>query len=89
MRLFDIAGRITETATRVCIAFATVCPEAKLRRGVAHSFQFAGPQRTGPEPPDTTRLDNPDASVSDLKSQLQSKRQAMSSAQRDTQPSIR
>ena len=43
MRLLKIAARITETATRVRIAFAAACPEAELFRGVAHSLQLAGP----------------------------------------------
>ncbi len=42
-RLLKIAGRITETATRVRIALATACPEAALFRGIARSFQPAGP----------------------------------------------
>ncbi len=43
MRLLKIAARITETATRVRIAFAAACPEADLFRGIALSFQPAGP----------------------------------------------
>jgi hypothetical protein len=43
MRLIKIAARITETATRVRIAFAAACPEAVLFRGIALSFQPAGP----------------------------------------------
>ena len=43
MRLLKIAARITETATRVRIAFASACPEAELFRGVARSLQLAGP----------------------------------------------
>jgi len=43
LRLLKIAGRIIETATRVRIAFAGACPEAELFRGVARSFQLAGP----------------------------------------------
>jgi Transposase DDE domain group 1 len=43
MRLLKIAGRITETATRVRIAFAAACPDAALFRGIAVSFQPAGP----------------------------------------------
>jgi hypothetical protein len=43
MRLLKIAARITETATRVRIAFAAACPEAELFRGVAHCLQLAGP----------------------------------------------
>jgi hypothetical protein len=43
MRLLKIAARIIETATRVRIAFAAVCPEAELFRGIALSLQPAGP----------------------------------------------
>jgi Transposase DDE domain group 1 len=43
MRLLKMAARITETATRVRIAFAAACPEAALVRGIALSFQPAGP----------------------------------------------
>ncbi|MDU0960580.1 MAG: IS1380 family transposase [Bradyrhizobium sp.] len=43
MRLLKIAARITETATRVRIAFAAACPEAALFRGVALGFQPTGP----------------------------------------------
>jgi Transposase DDE domain group 1 len=43
LRLLKIAGRITETATRVRIAFAAACPEAELFRGVARSLLIAGP----------------------------------------------
>ena len=43
MRLVKIAARITETATRVRIAFAAGCPEALLFRGIARSLQPAGP----------------------------------------------
>ena len=43
MRLIKIAARITETATRVRMAFAAACPEAALFRGVARGLQFAGP----------------------------------------------
>ncbi len=43
MRLLKIAARITETATRVRVAFAAACPEAELFRGVARSLQPAGP----------------------------------------------
>jgi len=42
-RLLKIAARITETATRVRIAFAACCPEADLFRGLAASLQPAGP----------------------------------------------
>jgi len=43
LHLLKIAGRITETATRVRIAFANTCPEAELFRGVARSLQLPGP----------------------------------------------
>jgi len=43
MRLLKIAARITETATRVRIAFAAACPEAALFRGIARGFQPTGP----------------------------------------------
>jgi hypothetical protein len=43
LRLLKLAGRITETATRVRIALASPCPEAELFRGVARSLQLAGP----------------------------------------------
>jgi hypothetical protein len=43
MRLIKIAARITETATRVRIAFAAACPEADLFSGLVRSFQPAGP----------------------------------------------
>jgi len=34
---------ITETATRVRIAFAAACPDGELFRGIARSLQPAGP----------------------------------------------
>src|SRR5271157_4052585 len=43
MRLLKIAARITETATRVRIAFAAGCPQAELFGSIARSFQPAGP----------------------------------------------
>jgi hypothetical protein len=43
MSLIKIAARITETASRVRIAFATGCPVAELFTGIAHSLQPAGP----------------------------------------------
>ena len=42
-RLLKIAARITETASRVRIAFAAACPEADLFRNIARSLQPAGP----------------------------------------------
>ena len=43
LRLIKIAARITETATRVRIAFAAACPNAELFAGLARSLQPAGP----------------------------------------------
>lgn len=43
LRLLKVAGRITETATRVRIAFAGACPEDELFRGAARSRRLAGP----------------------------------------------
>ena len=42
-RRFKIAARITETATRVRVAFATVFPDAALFRGIAGCLRPAGP----------------------------------------------
>jgi len=41
--LIKIAARITETATRVRIAFAAACPDADLFRGIALGFQPNAP----------------------------------------------
>ena len=43
LRLLKVAGRISETATRVRIAFAAASPEAELFTGVARSLQLAWP----------------------------------------------
>jgi hypothetical protein len=43
LHLIKIAARITETATRVRIAFAATCPEAELFSGLVRSFLPAGP----------------------------------------------
>jgi hypothetical protein len=43
MRLIKIAARISETATRVRVAFAAACPEADLFSSLVRSFQPAGP----------------------------------------------
>ena len=43
MCLIKIAARITETTTRVRIAFAAARPEAELFSGLARSLQLAGP----------------------------------------------
>jgi hypothetical protein len=42
-RLLKIAARITETTSRVRIAFAAACPEADLFRSIARCLQPAGP----------------------------------------------
>jgi hypothetical protein len=42
-RLLKLAARITETASRVRIAFAAACPEAELFRSIACSLQPAAP----------------------------------------------
>ena len=42
-RLLKIAARITETAMRVRVAFATSFPDAALFRGIAGCLQPAGP----------------------------------------------
>lgn len=41
--LLKIAARVTETATRVRLAFAAACPEADLITGLARALQPAGP----------------------------------------------
>ena len=43
LRLLKTAGRITEIATPVRLAFAAACPEAELFRGLARSLQLAEP----------------------------------------------
>ena len=43
MRLLKIAARITETASRVRIAFAAACPEAALFASLARYLQPAAP----------------------------------------------
>jgi hypothetical protein len=43
MHLIKIAARISETATRVRIAFAAACPQADLFAGLVRSFHCAGP----------------------------------------------
>jgi len=43
MHLIKIAARISETATRVRIAFAVACPQADLFAGLVRSFHCAGP----------------------------------------------
>ena len=43
LRLLKIAARITETKSRIRVAFATTCPDAELFRGLATSLQRGGP----------------------------------------------
>ena len=43
LRLLKIAARITETKSRIRVAFATACPDAELFRGLATSLQRGGP----------------------------------------------
>jgi hypothetical protein len=43
LRLLKIAARITETATRVRIAFAAACPNAELFQAIALALHPAGP----------------------------------------------
>ena len=43
LRLLKIAARITETKSRIRVAFATACPDAELFRGLAISLQRGGP----------------------------------------------
>jgi len=43
MRLIKIGARISETITRVRIAFTAACPEADLFAGLVHGFLPAGP----------------------------------------------
>ena len=43
MRLIKIAARITETASRVRVAFAAAHPEAELFASLARHIQPAGP----------------------------------------------
>jgi hypothetical protein len=43
LRLIKVAARVTETASRVRIAFASCCPEAELFRGIARWFHSAAP----------------------------------------------
>ena len=58
MRLIKIAARVTETATRVRIAFASACPEAALFRAIATSVQLVGRDTRG-QCPELTRSRQP------------------------------
>ena len=57
-RLLKIAARITETATRVRIAFAAACPEADLFRSIARSCNPQDRYHRGacPEQPNPSNL---------------------------------
>jgi hypothetical protein len=50
LRLIKIGACITETTTRVRIAFTAACPEAALFAGLVRSCLPAGPWRRGPVP---------------------------------------
>jgi hypothetical protein len=43
LRLLKIAGRITEMASRIGVAFASCCPEAELFSLIAFRLQHSGP----------------------------------------------
>ena len=43
LRLLKIAARISETTTRVRLAFAAGCPDAVLFRGLANALYLPGP----------------------------------------------
>ena len=43
LHLLKIAARVTETASRVRLAFAAACPHTGLFRGLATALQPAGP----------------------------------------------
>lgn len=42
-RLLKIGACIVETASRICLALASACPQAKLFRSLAGALQPAGP----------------------------------------------
>ena len=66
MRLVKIAARITETATRVRVAFAAACPDHALFRHIATSPLASSPPdrnttgapRTHPTPPTSNAVMN-------------------------------
>jgi len=43
LRLLKLGARVTETVSRIRLAFAAACPEASLFRGIAITLQPAGP----------------------------------------------
>jgi hypothetical protein len=43
LRLLKLGARVIKTASRVRLAFASACPEAKLFRSIAITLQPAGP----------------------------------------------
>ncbi|WP_204325106.1 transposase, partial [Stenotrophomonas maltophilia] len=43
LRLLKLGARVTETASRIRLAFAAACPEASLVRAIAVTLQPAGP----------------------------------------------
>ena len=60
LRLLKLAARITETATRARIAFATTCPEAALFRSLANALCYQPPWFLGqaPSSPRTSATSN-------------------------------
>ena len=70
MRLVKIGARISETFSRVRIAFAAACPEAELFRGLVRSFFPPAPDPRGhcppnPRPSTPTRYQKPDFHTDD------------------------
>lgn len=43
LRLLKLGARVTEAASRIRLAFAAACPEARLFRSIAATLQPAGP----------------------------------------------
>jgi hypothetical protein len=43
LRLLKVAARVTETASRIRIAFASACPDASIFRSIALTLRAAGP----------------------------------------------
>ena len=61
MRLLKIAARITETATRVRVAFAAACPDAALFRSIAAQLPTRRTMTRGRSSPRTPNPANPNA----------------------------
>ena len=43
LQLLKLGARVIETASRIRLAFASACPEARLFRAIAINLQLAGP----------------------------------------------